>query len=364
MPTIFFPTALSGHSGAQFERYSMVRSRPLSVATMIFGIVAFLMFTAAHCALVRAVTPLPAAACYVVMLGGLMYGASRAKRIHVSGAFTVVYVVVLELGAFLNSADARTPFLWILPTAIIIPLCSAPFWLTRAHFVIGSLVSLAVTVPFLLHMPMTREEEIVTWLWLSVGFSSSITCFSLFYSYRVQHFVLETRLADLAATDPLTGVRNRRNFLEEAQRTIHRCETACEPVSALFIDIDHFKAINDQLGHAAGDRVIREVAAAIVEQTRLGDVVGRMGGEEFAVLLTTSPMATALEVAERLRRRIGTIRHPHGRVSVSLGLAEWDRGENLASLLDRADKAMLEAKRRGRDRVAASVRESASDVVT
>ncbi|MGI4859368.1 MAG: diguanylate cyclase [Janthinobacterium lividum] len=352
MLTTFFSSSLSGNSTERFERYSMARCRPLSVTVMAFGIISYLMFMAARCVLLRSSAPLLEASCHVVVLGLLLWGAASAKRIQVSGRFTLLYVLVLEVGAMLNASDAQTPLLWILPTAVVIPLCSAPFWLARSHFVIGSLLSLAVSASFLLHVPMTREEGIVTVLWLTIGMSSAVTCFFLFYSYRVQHFVLEARLADLAATDALTGVRNRRNFLEEAQRSVSRCESESVPVSALFIDIDHFKAINDQLGHAAGDRVISEVAAAIVEQTRGEDVVGRMGGEEFAVLVTTSPLATALEVAERLRRRIGTIRHPHGQVSVSLGLAEWDGDETLASLLDRADRAMLEAKRSGRDRVA------------
>ncbi|MGI4984210.1 MAG: diguanylate cyclase [Janthinobacterium lividum] len=364
MLSTFFPTSLNGNSVAQFERYSMARCRPLSVAAMAFGIMASLMFTAAHCVLLRSPAPLLAALCHVIVLGLLVWGAASVKRIRVSGVFTLLYVLVLEVSAMLNSSDAKTPLLWILPTAVIIPLCAAPFWLARSHFVVGSLLSLVVAVPFLLGVPMTREEEIVTVLWLTIGMSSAVTCFFLFYSYRVQHFVLEARLADLAATDALTGVRNRRSFLEEAQRSVSRCEAANVPVSALFIDIDHFKAINDQLGHAAGDRVISEVAAAIVEQTRGEDVVGRMGGEEFAVLVTTSPMTAALEVAERLRRCIGTIRHPQGQVSVSLGLAEWDGDESLASLLDRADKAMLEAKRRGRDRVALAGRKQASAVAT
>ncbi|MGI4861075.1 MAG: GGDEF domain-containing protein [Janthinobacterium lividum] len=363
MLNTFFSSSLSGNSIAQFERYSMVRSRPLSIAVMLFGIVSYLMFTVAHCMMVRSTAPLLGASCYVVVLGLLVWWAATATSMRVSGTFTLVYIAVLEIGAMLNSADAQTPLLWILPTAVIVPLCSAPFWLTRTHFVAGSVLSLAVAAPFLLKVPMTREEAIVTVLWLTVGFSSSITCFFLFYSYRVQHFVLEARLADLAATDPLTGVRNRRNFLEEAQRIVRDSAATNVPVSALFIDIDHFKAINDQLGHAAGDRVISEVAAAIVEQTRSADVVGRMGGEEFAVLVTTSPMTTALEVAERLRRRVGTIRHPQGQVSVSLGLAEWEGGESLASLLDRADKAMLEAKRRGRDRVALAAGERSSAAV-
>lgn len=358
MLTHFIPARLSGTGAAQFERYSMARSRPMSIMTMLFGIMALLMFTAARCALVRSPAPLLGASCYVGMLIGLVWGSAKARHIHVSGAFTLLFVVVLEFGAQLNASDARVPLLWMLPTAIVIPLASAPFWLTRAHFTIGSLLSFVVSVGFLWRMPMVREEAIVTLLWMAIGTGSTMTCFFLFYNYRVQHFMLETRLANLAATDALTGIRNRRTFLEEAQQAVQRCAAQDAPVSALFIDIDHFKAINDQLGHAAGDQVISEVAAAIVEQTRGEDVVGRMGGEEFAVLVTTSPLHTALEVAERLRRRVGTIHHPQGRVSVSLGLAEWNRKESLASLLERADWAMLEAKRRGRDRVAVAGQEA------
>ncbi|MCU0504151.1 MAG: GGDEF domain-containing protein [Chloroflexi bacterium] len=157
-----------------------------------------------------------------------------------------------------------------------------------------------------------------------------------------------------AQTDPLTGLPNRRRF-DQAARDLAGRRRAGDRVGLLMIDLDHFKRLNDELGHPAGDRVLVAVARAIAGSVRDVDLPARVGGEEFAVILRDP--SGAAEVAERLRAAIAAIDlSDHGipGVTASVGVAvAADPDEQIASLVRRADDALLRAKREGRDRVVA-----------
>ncbi|MFC6667839.1 GGDEF domain-containing protein [Deinococcus radiopugnans] len=123
----------------------------------------------------------------------------------------------------------------------------------------------------------------------------------------------------------------------------------------LLLDLDHFKALNDAFGHAAGDDVLREVAALGQSRLRPGDTLGRWGGEEFLAVLPQTALACGVEVAERLREVIAGHVFAHGaRVTVSIGVAQRVLGETEAGLIERADAAQYAAKRAGRDQVQAA----------
>jgi diguanylate cyclase (GGDEF)-like protein len=153
---------------------------------------------------------------------------------------------------------------------------------------------------------------------------------------------LLTRLTDLASTDALTGLPNRRTWdvsLAEAMAG----ET---PFVLAMFDFDHFKSFNDTRGHPAGDRLLKESAAAWREELRAGDVLARIGGEEFALLLPKCSPEDALMVVDRLRRRV------HGEQTCSVGVVVHEPGESGESLMARVDEALYAAKTAGRDRVA------------
>ncbi|RED24447.1 PAS domain S-box-containing protein/diguanylate cyclase (GGDEF)-like protein/hemerythrin-like metal-binding protein [Rhodopseudomonas thermotolerans] len=160
------------------------------------------------------------------------------------------------------------------------------------------------------------------------------------------------KLKLLALADPLTGLANRRSLLERIEREVARSARSGDELSLLFIDVDHFKTINDTLGHAAGDAALIEVARLIGRSLRSTDFVGRLGGEEFVAVLVGTGEAGACEAAETVRRTIS--RHDFdglGRpVTVSIGVSTHGSGDNGTALLDRADHAMLQAKRDGRNR--------------
>lgn len=166
----------------------------------------------------------------------------------------------------------------------------------------------------------------------------------------------KTAAETLAMTDFLTGSANRRAFFEFGEREILRAERYHRPLSIIMIDIDRFKHINDTHGHGGGDQVIKALIAAVREQARDSDIVGRLGGEEFAIILPETQQLTAFKAAERLRQRVEDLVLPLGGANVSFtasfGVAQRKEGElSISSLLERTDRALYLAKEEGRNRV-------------
>ncbi|HEX7908787.1 MAG TPA: GGDEF domain-containing protein [Paraburkholderia sp.] len=176
------------------------------------------------------------------------------------------------------------------------------------------------------------------------------------------HDALLADARDAANRDFLTGALSRKGFETIARAQLADAGKRGLPVSLLIIDLDHFKSINDTCGHAGGDAVLREFVRVMHMQLRRGDVLGRMGGEEFAVLLPATELGDALRLAERLRSAVVaqpviTTAGPCA-YSISGGLAGWRAGESLDRLSARADAALYDAKRAGRNRMC--VREAAA----
>lgn len=164
--------------------------------------------------------------------------------------------------------------------------------------------------------------------------------------------LFETELARLAATDPLTGVWNRRHGQELVTAVAAHARRHAGPVSLLMLDIDRFKAVNDTYGHLAGDQVLAEIARRLLENLRSTDMVARWGGEEFVILLRDCALEQALAIAEKIRSRIADSPFDDvSAVSVSVGVAERRQDDDLTSWLARADSALYKAKRAGRNAV-------------
>jgi diguanylate cyclase (GGDEF)-like protein len=162
-----------------------------------------------------------------------------------------------------------------------------------------------------------------------------------------------------AETDELTAVANRRSFLAAAERESSRSDRYRTPFTVMLVDLDYLKDINDRYGHAAGDKALCTVADRILECLRSSDVLSRYGGDEFAILLPETDGSAALEAAERIRTIAATypVEHQGNKIdlSVSIGIVTHDAsaGADWKQLLERADRALYEAKARGRSRVVA-----------
>jgi diguanylate cyclase (GGDEF)-like protein len=162
-------------------------------------------------------------------------------------------------------------------------------------------------------------------------------------------------IEEQARRDDLTGVYNRRALLVAMEESKQRADATGEPLSICMIDLDLFKRYNDEFDHLTGDHVLRTFAQFVQDGLRVTDVFGRYGGEEFVQILRNATLTGAMADAERLRERIGALDIPSarsiGRLTVSIGVAQYAPGETIIQTFARADEAMYKAKQRGRNRV-------------
>ncbi len=254
------------------------------------------------------------------------------------------------------SAGIIATFMW---------LTAYEFWRGRAERLLSRwpaiFILFANGAVFLLRSPLIAQlawptdEHVFSSAWLTVISTESLlaTISTAFILLAMAKERAELRHKTAAKTDALTGLANRRSFLQEAARLI---ATGSRPVALLMIDLDHFKSINDQFGHAVGDKVLKIFAQTTVGNVRPTDLVGRLGGEEFAILLANASQEGALLVAERLRSAFAAAAASVDGLPIhataSVGLSILHPGQDMSALSDLADQALYRAKATGRNRVA------------
>jgi two-component system cell cycle response regulator len=177
-----------------------------------------------------------------------------------------------------------------------------------------------------------------------------------FISTTIALDIENVRLHRVAVTDPLTGTYNREFLQQRLPSEIEAAVDRDRPLSIALVDIDHFKAVNDQYGHVVGDVVLAEVARRLRSAIRGGDLLVRYGGEEFLAVLPKADAGRAWEVGERMRQRVCERAFDVGDglallLRISVGIAQWRMGEKMPQFIDRADVALYGAKQRGRNRV-------------
>ncbi|MEV5711343.1 GGDEF domain-containing protein [Actinoallomurus sp. NPDC052274] len=260
----------------------------------------------------------------------------------------------------------RDPASWLTDLDTRIPmvvLCAVLFTVVNTAIVVVA-AQIANTERSWRDLLWNREILLLDLVEICVGILITISCavtptllvIALPPVMMLQRSLMHTQLRAAARLDSKTGLLNAATWQLEAGTEISRAVRTDESLALLLIDIDHFKRVNDAYGHLTGDQVLAGVAATLVQQLREYDVVGRFGGEEFAVLLPNADMLEACRVAERLRSRVGRMCVPADdatiTVTISIGVALFrTHGHDLIELLASADLALYRAKESGRNRI-------------
>jgi diguanylate cyclase (GGDEF)-like protein len=279
----------------------------------------------------------------------------------------VAWIILVHLPSFTGDMHLRV----LLSSGIVTCytwLTAYEFWRGRGEplvsrwpaifmlFAHGSLFLLRTPLASIL--PWSPANQVFESVWLTV-----LSFEALLFTIAIAFILLamakertEYRHKTAAMIDPLTGIANRRSFLHEGNELISRLDGEPAPTAVLLIDLDHFKSINDRFGHAVGDMVLQVFAQVARETVRSCDLIGRLGGEEFAAVLCNAGREKALAFAERIRSSFAEVASDLEGLpvaaTVSIGLvANEDRSLDLAALLGLADQALYHAKERGRNRV-------------
>ncbi|CAN5348702.1 hypothetical protein BH20ACT9_BH20ACT9_20490 [soil metagenome] len=290
-----------------------------------------------------------AVACYSALLLRLPLRRLAAHRLRpqMLAAWTtatsgfVVAATVLDGGA-------RSPLVWLNCLTLI---HATGMYAPQGTALIGAVVVAAYAAIAALGPPVGAGRVVVTLGTLALVTLICALTSATHWGQRRMQAELADRLAALADHDGLTGCLNHRAFHERLRDEVERATRYGQPLSLLLADLDHFKAVNDAHGHPTGDSLLTTVAGLLRDVARDVDVVARLGGEEFAVLLPATELDDAAHVAERLRASIAANRDPVG-VTVCVGVSAIPaRARGALDLLEQADIALYEGKRSGRDRV-------------
>lgn len=284
-----------------------------------------------------------------VSLGALGYF-RRSGRLLLASWVAILTLAGLLLAYLLLAQAANASLLWV---TVLPPV---------AFFLLGSRVGLRVTIVFsllVLAWLVWRFEHLDPppfTLGAVLNSAEVLLAHALIFRFseRTREAAFE-RLRDHAQVDGLTGLANREKLDLELARSLSLADRSGQPLAVAMIDLDHFKAINDDYGHLIGDRVLRELAQRLARGVRAMDVLGRWGGEEFLLLCPNTDRAGAEAVAEKLRAAVAAEPfHPGVSLTISLGVAIAGGRETPDAVLDRADRAMYDAKEAGRNRVVLS----------
>lgn len=286
-------------------------------------------------------------ACFSV---GLLRIVDRTPRLRF---WTLVYLIpffCVMMVALLLSKTSYTVFAWIQTIPII------------CYLLLGLRVGSRVAITFItlglaaFSHRFTDDNYLLNLSIMSNVALASLAMVLFSHIYERSRMDNERRLLELASTDGLTGLANRMKLTEVFKREHAHTQRNASPLALIFIDIDHFKHINDQYGHEVGDQALRHLTHVLGDRLRSTDLFCRLGGEEFAVLLPHTTPAQAAEVAENLRQRLQETPLQLGGKNVTMTLSAGvanlgDDGNSLDDLLRTADKRTYAAKRNGRNQV-------------
>ncbi|NPA15484.1 MAG: GGDEF domain-containing protein [Deferribacteres bacterium] len=253
-------------------------------------------------------------------------------------ALTLTYLVVIP-------AQIYDPFLssWIVVYVIAITFLLGNRW----GFVAMCFSFFLVVLTMFLNTPSFFSADNLFYTFHMV--SATLVAYLITSSYNRVVFQAHKKIKERAERDYLTGCYNRRKLFEVLEDEVEKARRYGFPLSAVMVDIDNFKQINDLYGHHEGDRILKRVVDLIKESTRKTDIIGRYGGDEFILIAPGTDCEGASRLAEKIREKVERWGNGVG-ISLSVGVAEY-RGEDLDEFVERLDRALLEAKSKGKNKV-------------
>lgn len=352
---VLFATRQHADDPTDYAHYLARQMGPMIHALMLMATLAYTVSIIASSFLRPSSVPLLLRLAPLPLLVLVAAAAKVVRRPRLLSALALSCVLLLEIGINLNGIGRLQGQPWVLP-GLLLPVVSSVIWLGRWDFAVAMMLCAFGPLPMLLLGGADNVQIFQYFVYMAISISLSAVLRAFMARTLFAQFRLERQLREQANTDGLTGLLLRNRFLELAQLALTDMHRQQQPVCMLFLDADHFKQINDNHGHAAGDAVLIALAATLRSQMRQNDLIGRIGGEEFALMLPGLDLAHAGMRAERLRLAVHEIQRPDGPLSISIGIAECSHpGEPLETLLARADQAMRQAKRSGRDRIVSAI---------
>ena len=275
------------------------------------------------------------------------------RTLHDANVFAAGGVALQTLFLFACAASTRPGhggLALLLPMFIATPLVTAPFWARTTTVLIAILLGYLAGAFALWHSHAGSTIWVAFGIQALVGGIVAMAMHATVDHARRNYFLAEEELAQRARLDSLTSVLNRRHFIETGEAVLARMRLG-ERLSACFVDLDHFKRVNDEGGHRIGDQLLVAVAQRLLAMEDGVRIIGRVGGEEFAMLLPGASAQDAETLTRQLCLEIAGLSVDRFACTASVGIAEWRAGESLSDLLHRADLALLAAKRNGRNRI-------------
>lgn len=289
------------------------------------------------------------AASVLLFLGVKQVGHTRRLQVWICGYLITLFLFFLLIMLVPDASVAA--FLWVLLMPVL------------AYLLLGRKAGLRLSVPFMVagciayyvYLGSISDARILIDLLNMVLAAALMLVFIHLYETRREE--AEQRLVSMAQTDALTGLSNRSSFQSHLNRTVAECQRSGTGFALVIMDIDHFKLVNDTMGHGAGDEVLRHIGYQLTERLRSTDSVGRLGGEEFGLILRDVKPADAFDLIDELRHRIASSEVAYGsasiRVTASFGIAQWpEHGQEMETLFHAADRCLYSCKRAGRNTVA------------
>ncbi|EQB20849.1 diguanylate cyclase with GAF sensor [Dehalobacter sp. UNSWDHB] len=293
-------------------------------------------------------------AVYLILIGIFFFRMKSIKKYSTLCFWVTLYEVMASVVFIFVFYQYESPDFFIQAfgiIAIILAVCLVPNrWINMIMVSVFTAVTFfAASIYFLEKMDTSDFSAVIFYILLVAALSSSASFRT--HLFKRIHFLNGRDLIQLSIRDPLTGIYNRLKFDDELDKWISYAKRYPCDLSLMIIDIDYFKEINDCFGHLTGDKVLTEVTDLVRGMIRETDIFARWGGEEFVILLPNTHKSEAVEITERIRKRISDYDFTSGRLTCSFGVDSWRKEEERDSFVQRVDTLLLNAKEIGKNNV-------------